>query len=175
MKTAFNYLSTKSTLTISIEVVVHFYALLRNSITDLLHMASLSSMVQKQLKNEVPESVLVQCPEADRTIVENVLRLAQVELTVLNLASTTVAVEGRKITLKCALTGPTQTVSLSSMRSLQAYSPARVLEIRAVLADGSMLLVIDLSDATARISTSELEIVRITKKRRLIDRLFNTV
>lgn len=138
-------------------------------------MASLSSMVQKQLKNEVPESVLVQCPEADRTIVENVLRLAQVELTVLNLASTTVAVEGRKITLKCALTGPTQTVSLSSMRSLQAYSPARVLEIRAVLADGSMLLVIDLSDATARISTSELEIVRITKKRRLIDRLFNTV
>ena len=136
-------------------------------------MASLSSMLQKELKNEVPDAVLRQCPEADRVLVENVLRLAQAELAVLNLASTTVAVEGRKIVLKCTLTGPTPSVSLSSMRSLQAYSPARVLEVRAALADGSMLLVVELSDATSRISATELEIVRITKKRRLVDRLFN--
>jgi hypothetical protein len=135
-------------------------------------MASLNSMLQKELHNEVPEAVLRQCPEADRVLVENVLRLAQVELVVLNLASTTVAVEGRKIVLKCALTGPTPGVSLSSMRSLQAYSPARVVEVRAVMHDGSMQLVLEISDATSRISATELEIVRITKRRRLVDRLF---
>jgi hypothetical protein len=106
-------------------------------------------------------------------LVENVLRLAQVELVVLNLASTTVAIEPLKTVLKCALTGPATSVSLSSMRSLQAYSPARVVEVRTTLNDGSMLLVLEISDANSRISTSELEIVRITKRRRLVDRLFS--
>ena len=134
---------------------------------------SLNTMLQKELKNEVPEAVLRQCPEADQVLVENILRLAQAELVVLNLASTTVTVEGRKIVLKCAFTGPTPGVSLTSMRSLQAYSPARVLEVRAVVHDGNMLLVVEVSDDTSRITTSELEIVRITKKRRLIDRMLN--
>ena len=136
-------------------------------------MASLNSMLQKELHNEVPDTVLRQCPECDLVLVENVLRLAQVELVVLNLASTTVALEPRKTVLKCALTGPAPSVSLSSMRSLQAYSPARVLEVRTTLHDGSMLLVLEISDANSRISTLELEIVRITKRRRLVDRLFS--
>ncbi len=135
-------------------------------------MASLNAMLQKELHNEVPDAVLRQCPEADRVLVENVLRLAQVELVVLNLASTTVTVEGRKVVLKCALTGPNPCLSLSSMRSLQAYSPARIVEIKAVVHDGNMLIVLEIADANARISATELEIVRITKRRRLIDRMF---
>ena len=136
-------------------------------------MASLNSMLQKELHNEVPDAVLRQCPEGDRVLVENVLRLAQVELVVLNLASTTVALEPRKTVLKCALTGPAPSVSLSSMRSLQAYSPGRVVEVRTTLHDGNMLLVLEISDGKSRISASELEIVRITKRRRLVDRLFS--
>jgi len=136
-------------------------------------MASLNSMLQKELNNEVPDAVLRQVPEADRVLVENVLRLAQAELVVINLASTTVTVESRRTVLKCALTGPTPSVSLSSMRSLQAYSPARVIEVRTTLHDGSMLLVLEISDANTRLGTAELEIVRITKRRRLADRLFS--
>lgn len=136
-------------------------------------MASLNSMLQKELNNEVPDSVLRQVPEADRVLVENVLRLAQAELVVINLASTTVAVESRRTVLKCALTGPTPSVSLSSKRSLQAYSPARIVEVRTTLHDGSILLVLEISDANTRLSTAELEIVRITKRRRLADRLFS--
>jgi hypothetical protein len=92
---------------------------------------SLNTMLQKELKNEVPEAVLRQCPEADQVLVENILRLAQAELVVMNLASTTV----------------------TSMRSLQAYSPARVLEVLAVVHDGNMrvcLLLQDLLQSCAR-------------------------
>jgi hypothetical protein len=39
--------------------------------------------------------------------------------------------------------------------------------------DGSLLLVIKVSNGTSRITTTELEIVRITKKRRLIDRIIS--
>jgi hypothetical protein len=135
-------------------------------------MASLNSMLQKELHNEVPDTVLRQCPEGDRVLVENVLRLTQVELVVLNLASTTVALEPRKTVLKCALR-PAPSVSLSSMLSLQEYSPVRVLEVRTTLHDGSMLLVLEIRDGKSRIRASKLEIVRITKRRRLVDRMFS--
>jgi hypothetical protein len=59
------------------------------------------------------------------------------------------------------------------MLSLQAYSPARVLEVREVVHDVNMLLVVEVSDTTTRITTTKLEIVRITKKRQLIDRMMN--
>lgn len=132
---------------------------------------SLSTLLQRELQNEVPDAVLRQCPEADRVMAENILRVAQAELVVLNLASTTVSVEGRKITLKCVMTGPSPSVSLSSMRTLQAYSPARVLELRTALHEGHMFLFIELSDSLTRISTTELEVVRVIKKRRILDRL----
>ena len=70
----------------------------------------------------MPDAVLRQCPKADRILVEIVLRFAQAEFVVLKLASTTLSVEGRKITLKTVSTGPSQSVSLTTMRNLQAYS-----------------------------------------------------
>lgn len=127
---------------------------------------SLHAMLQKDMQNEVPEAVLQHCPEADRVMVENLLRLAQTELVVLNLASTSIVTETNKIVLRCALTGPTPSVSLSTMRALQAYSPARVTEVRTSLHEGTMLLVIDVCDSSVRMGTTELEIVRITKRQR---------
>jgi len=88
-------------------------------------------MLQKELNNEVPDTVLRQCPEADRILVENALRVAQAEIMVLNLAGTTICIQGKKISVKNPLTGPSPSVSLSSMRSLQAYSPS-VLDLRTI-------------------------------------------
>ena len=123
-------------------------------------------MLHQDMNNEVPNSVLNTCADSDKVLVENLLRLAQAELCVLNLASTTVVTEGKKTTVRCVLTGPTPSVSLSNMRALQAYSPARVLEVRTTMQEGSMTLVLEISDSNVRMSTTELEIVRITKRHR---------
>jgi hypothetical protein len=125
---------------------------------------SLHAMLHKDIQNEVPDSVLNHCSESDKVLVENLLRLAQVELSVLNLASATIVTEGKKTVVRCALTGPTPSESLSNMRALQAYSPARVAEVRIALQEGSMMLVFDVCDSSVRMSTTELEIVRITKE-----------
>jgi hypothetical protein len=127
---------------------------------------SLHAMLQKDMHNEVPDAVLQNCADADKILVENLLRLAQTELLVLNLASTTIVTEAHKIIVRCALTGPTPSVSLSSMRALQAYSPARVGEVRTILQEGNLLLVLDVCDSSVRMGTTELEIVRITKRHR---------
>jgi len=66
------------------------------------------------------------------------------------------------------LTGPSPSVSLASMRSLQNYSPARVAEVRTMLFEGGLALVLDVCDSATRIGTTELEIVRITKRHRCL-------
>jgi hypothetical protein len=127
---------------------------------------SLTAMLHKDIHNAVPEAVLKHCGD-DKVLVENLLRLAQTELLVLNLPSTTIVQEQQKLVIRCCLTGPAPSVCLTSMRALQAYSPARVSEVRVVLHEGSMLLVIDVCDSSVRMGATELEIVRIVKRHRL--------
>jgi hypothetical protein len=120
---------------------------------------SLSAMLHKDMHNEVPEAVLKHCGD-DKVLVENLLRLAQAELLVLNLPSTTIVQEQNKLVIRCCFTGPAPSVCLTSIRALQAYSPAR-------LHEGSMHLVIDVCDASVRMGATELEIARIVKRHRL--------
>lgn len=129
--------------------------------------SSLGAMLQKDLKNEVPDSVLAQLPPEDRVLIENILLVAQAELEILNLASTTVVVSEGCVRVSCTLAGPSPLVSLSNMRSVQSYSPARVRDVRAVLSENRLLLVIDVHDTTARITATEIEVVRLTKTRRM--------
>jgi hypothetical protein len=127
---------------------------------------SLGALLQKDLKNDVPESVLAQVPQDDRVLVENILLVAQAELEMLNLASATVVVAAGTLRISCTLAGPSPIVSLANMRSVQSYSPARVRDVRAMLSENRLLLVIDVHNANSRVSASEIEVVRLTKKRR---------
>jgi hypothetical protein len=129
---------------------------------------SLGALLQKDLNNEVPESALAQLAPEDRVLVENILLVAQAELEILNLASTTVVRSDGVIRISCTLAGPSPLVSLSTMRSVQAYSPARVRDLRAVLQDNRLLLVIDVHDRLARVTASEVDVVRLVKRRRIV-------
>ena len=98
---------------------------------------------------------------------ENLLRLAQAELLVLNLPSTTIVQEQNKLVIRCCFTGPAPSVCLTSMRALQAYSPARVGEVRIALHEGSVQLVLEVCDASVRMGATELDLVRIIKRHRV--------
>jgi hypothetical protein len=112
--------------------------------------------------------VLAQLPPEDRVLVENILLVAQAELEILNLASTTVVVSESIVRVSCALAGPSPLVALSNMRCVQAYSPARVLDVCAVLQENRLLLVIDVHDRNTRITASEIDVVRLVKRRRML-------
>ena len=64
---------------------------------------SLGALLQKDLKNDVPEPVLAQVPQDDRVLVENILLVAQAELEMLNLASATVVVAAGTLRISCTL------------------------------------------------------------------------
>ena len=128
---------------------------------------SLGTMLQKDSKNEVPESVLAQLPPEDRVLIENILLVAQAELEILNLASTTVVASESIVRVSCPLAGPSPLVALSNMSCVQAYSPARVRDVRAVLQENRLLIIIDVHDRNARVTASEIDVVRLVKRRRM--------
>ena len=128
---------------------------------------SLGAMLQQGVNNTVPDSVLEQCPEADRMLCENVLMVAQAEIEVLNLASTVFAVNGSTITMTCTVQGQEPSVSFSQLRSIQSYSPARVRDTTIGLHGNTLVLKIVIADSTTRVTASDTEIIRVVRKRRL--------
>lgn len=130
-------------------------------------MTSLTSILQKGIQNEVPSNILDQCSNEDRVLVENILLIAQAELATLNLPSTTIGILNNKTIISCTLVGADARIGLESMRAIQAYSPARILDVKAQVQSGSLSLSIHVTDGTARISATELEVVRIFKRKRV--------
>ena len=130
-------------------------------------MNSLTAMIQKGVQNEVPQTVLEQCPVEDKVLIENILLLAQAELEILNLASTTISSEAGKVFVKCALAGPESKVTLNSMRNIQNYSPARIVDIKAQLLTNTLYLCLDIADSNTRIACAELEVIRVRKRKRI--------
>lgn len=130
-------------------------------------MSSLTAMIQKGMQMEVPPNVIEQCPPDDKVLIENILLLAQTELEALNLASTTITSEPGKVLIKCALAGNEGRVSLSSMRNIQNFSPARISDIRAQLLANTLYLQLDIADANTRITCTELDVIRVRKRKRV--------
>lgn len=130
-------------------------------------MNSLTAMIQKGIQNEVPQSVLEQCPVDDKVLIENILLLAQLELEVLNLASTTITSEAGKVLIKCALAGNEARISLTSMRNIQNFSPARILDVKAQMLANTLYLQLEISDANTRLTCVELDVLRVRKRKRV--------
>ena len=128
---------------------------------------SLQSLLQQGVNNTVPDSVLEHCPEAERTLCENVLMVAQAEIDILNLASTVVTVSGSSIILRCNVQGSESSVSLNQLRTIQAYSPARVRDVAVGLFSNTLTLSITIADSNTRVTASDTEIIRVVRKRRL--------
>ena len=130
-------------------------------------MSSLTAMIQKGIQNEVPQSVLEQCPVDDKVLIENILLLAQTELEVLNLASTTITSETGRVLVNCALAGSEAKISLAAMRNIQNFSPARILDVKAQLAANTLYLHLEITDANTRLTCVELDVLRVRKRKRV--------
>ena len=115
----------------------------------------------------IPDSVLEQCPEADRMLCENVLMVAQAEIEVLNLASTVFAVNGSTITMTSTVQGQEASVSFSQLRSIQADSPARVRDTTVGIHGNTLVHNIVIADSPSRVTASDTAIIRVVRKRRL--------
>jgi hypothetical protein len=127
------------------------------------NLISLSSVLHTSHRPKVPESVLSVCLVADKTVVENAIFVSLEYIRELNIAETGITKQGLTYNIKIPFSSEGEhKVSLSSLRNIQNWNPARISEI--FIENGFIRIV--MLDETKPLSCTEIDIIRMSKKRR---------
>ena len=133
---------------------------------------SLNAMLGENINNTISEEFLEEIPQADRTLVENLMLVAQAEIESLNLTTASVntvpQTHAQHMSITVCMSGPKQVISLSQLRAIQNYSPARVAELKVQLNANNQMLVFEITDSNTKIKNDQIEVIRICKRRRFI-------
>lgn len=126
---------------------------------------TLSSIIQKDMRNEINIPELKKCSATDAVLVENILLIAQAELDMLQLNEINVQIHGHCVKVSCPLTNKVK-VSLSNLRNIQNYSPARVHDISIHMNPNETILCVEIMDCMSRVTSHEIDVVRLAKRKR---------
>lgn len=126
---------------------------------------SLGSMLHSVLRPKVPESVLVPCLEGDRQLVENILMMAQELMPTLDITRAALVKENASyiVHVPCAVGVE---VPLNILLDMQAFNPGRIQNIYVLYRNESMHVRVVIQDETTPITSTQLDIVRVCKRRR---------
>ena len=129
--------------------------------------SGLGSALNAVMRTRVPAAALSQCADADRVLVENVLILAQEMLPLIDVAACSIDLKHGQYRILVPVAAQTR-VGLRELRAIEAYSPARVTGVAVQTGGAVGALCIDIADQNCPITCTELDVVRICKKRRFL-------
>ena len=126
---------------------------------------SLAESLRCAIRVRIPEAVLAICEARDRSVVENIVTVLAEHLRV-NLALTSIEHDKNTYLITLPL-APDAQVCLADLRQVEAYSPARVLDLRVVMKSNQPSVVrCVIGDESAPVLVAETDVVRVTKRRR---------
>jgi len=122
-----------------------------------------TSMAQCK-RARIPSHVLQQCKSADKTVVENILTVLQDFVPHVNVSACvlTVTAKAYAVAVPCSV----NEVTLQQLVAVQDYSPARISEVKIVVKDASMSLVVCINNENSLVPYSEVAVMRICKRTR---------
>lgn len=127
--------------------------------------SSLGRTLATVMRRGVPEHVLSGCG-ADRALLDNVAHLVQEVIPEANLTVATVDKAGEVYTMRIPCATAETRVSLAQLREIEAYSPFRIVDI-CVRGGEHASVVVQVATENKAIVFSEVDIVRISKRRRV--------
>lgn len=123
-------------------------------------------MLKTMSRPKVPEATLNKCLPADRIVVENILLIVQDVIAFADISTAVITLKNNKYEVSVPLCQHC-TVSLEDMRCIEAYSPARVGLISVNSAGTDLNLRLSIVDEQSVMSITEVDVIRISKKRRM--------
>jgi hypothetical protein len=119
------------------------------------------------MRTRVPAAALNVCSEADRVVVENVIILAQEMIPLLDVTACSIELKHQQYRVHLPVSAQTK-IGLRELRAIEAYSPARITAVSVQTGGAVGALCIEVADQHCPISCTELDVVRISKKRRFL-------
>ena len=106
--------------------------------------------------------------KSDKTLLENIMHLAQETIPQIDLTSTEMTKTPDVFCLRLHLSNREALISLQQLRSIQAYSPARILDVQVAVLPETVQVLVRVASETSNIMYSEVDVIRITKRTRAI-------
>jgi len=120
------------------------------------------------MRRSVPERLFHSLNDSDKTLLENILHLAQETIPQIDLTSTEMTKTQDIFSLRLHLSDREALISLQQLRSIQAYSPARILDLQVAVLPETVQVVVRVASENMNIMYSEVDVIRITKRTRTI-------
>lgn len=129
---------------------------------------SLQKTINSVMRRSAPERLLQSVNESDKIILENIMHLAQDTIPQIDLTMTDMTKTNDVFVLCLHVAERDLVISLQQLRSIQAYSPARILDVQVAVMPLVVTVLVRVASENANIVYSEVDVIRITKRTRLI-------
>lgn len=129
---------------------------------------SLQKTINSVMRRSAPERLLQSVNESDKMMLENIMHLAQETIPQIDLTMTDMTKTNDVFVLCLHVAERDLVISLQQLRSIQAYSPARILDVQVAVMPLAVTVLVRVASEAANIMYSEVDVIRITKRTRLI-------
>lgn len=129
---------------------------------------TLEKTMNSVMRRCAPERLLLALNDSDKTLLENIMHLAQETIPQIDLTATEMTRTPDVFCLRLHLSNREAVISLQQLRSIQAYSPARILDVQVAVLPETVHVLVRVASETASIMYSEVDVIRITKRTRMI-------
>ena len=130
--------------------------------------ATLEKTMNSVMRRCAPERLLHALNESEKTLLENIMHLAQETIPQIDLTSAEMTKTPDVFCLRLHLSSREVVISLQQLRLIQAYSPARILDVQVAVLPETVQVLVRVAAETANIMYSEVDVIRITKRTRAI-------
>ena len=127
---------------------------------------TLEKTMNSVMRRCAPERMLLALNESDKTLLENIMHLAQETIPQIDLTTAEMTRTPDVFCLRLHLSEREVLVSLQQLRAIQAYSPARILDLQVAVMPETVHVLVRVASETATIMYSEVDVIRITKRTR---------
>ena len=127
---------------------------------------SLGSMLHSVMRPKIPDNVLMPCLEGDRQLVENILMVTQEIIPTLDATRASLTKEGTGYIVYVPSSTGGDAVGLNELRDIQAFCPGRIQNIHVLYRNDTITVKLCVQDETTPITSTQLDIVRMCKRRR---------
>lgn len=126
---------------------------------------TLGHAIASVMRRTIPEHTLLNVPESDKILLQNIVHLVQDSIAEVDVSRMEVEKGVEVYNIRLPMSVRTFTVTLEQLRQIQAYSPARVSDASVVLTSDASYITLRVTTETRPLMYSEIDIIRIRKRR----------
>jgi hypothetical protein len=126
---------------------------------------TLGHAIAQVMRRTIPEHTLCNVPEADKVLLQNIVHLVQDAIPEVNVTQMELDKGAEQYSIRVPFAARSFMLSLDQLRQIQTYSPARISDVLVGSSSDAPLLTIRVTTEAKPVQYTEVDIIRIRKRR----------